>query len=301
MDENNDMAKEWLSPKMKLRTRIAAVQSNAAVPASPLAEFIAAASMPVAPSVGVLRIDVGSPGAEQAKDIDEEDMPPILSMNDAITLLGDTKTIDWRRRCKALAWIRTLVDREASTPAQRVHDLGLPVQELVPYFVVQLKDLRSAIVREACETLRVLARTMRGAFSPAVRDIVPTMLELTGGGNKVITRYVATCLRDVISASPTPEAIVAICSAGTSSRSRVVRENALLATAAFILSWKPEVWHSLSSTVVDCIKRAASDASSSVRSAAREAFIRLRKRAPEARLEAHLFCRAQDPFSAAKE
>ena len=52
-------------------------------------------------------------------------------------------------------------------------------------FKKQVRDLRSSVVREACQTIEFLSQTLRSGFAPLSCQILSTMIESSASGNKV--------------------------------------------------------------------------------------------------------------------
>jgi hypothetical protein len=49
----------------------------------------------------------------------------------------------------------------------------------------QIKDLRSAVVREACHTIEFMSQVLHGGFKQLACLLLPTMVDATASGNKV--------------------------------------------------------------------------------------------------------------------
>ena len=63
----------------------------------------------------------------------------------------------------------------------------------------QVRDLRSAVVREGCRTIEVWATTLQDMFRPLAWILLSPLVELMGSGNKVITGCIHRCVKVMLS------------------------------------------------------------------------------------------------------
>lgn len=61
-----------------------------------------------------------------------------------------------------------------------------------------VQDLRSQIVKEVCALLAVISRVTRDAMAPFLRDVLPTLVDVRGSGNKVCGTYCGECLEAIV-------------------------------------------------------------------------------------------------------
>ena len=71
----------------------------------------------------------------------------------------------------------------------------------------QVRDLRSAVVREACATLTHMSAVLRDGFRPLGYMILPTMIEVAANGNKVIATYVHEAVKSILAVSHVKNAL----------------------------------------------------------------------------------------------
>lgn len=125
--------------------------------------------------------------------------------NDIQRIVSTLATIDedWRARTKAIHALGVSVQRLAcnglcasltrhdllgwqtmceKNPDRFTHDV---LKALADPLETQIKDLRSAIVREACGTIKTMANLLGDGFKPVALVLLPTLIEMSGGGNKV--------------------------------------------------------------------------------------------------------------------
>ncbi len=71
----------------------------------------------------------------------------------------------------------------------------------------QVRDLRSAVVKEACATLGVMAVALRDGFRPLGYMLLPTLIDVTASGNKVICGHVHEAVKVVLAHSHVKNAV----------------------------------------------------------------------------------------------
>ena len=64
--------------------------------------------------------------------------------------------------------------------------------------IAQCRDLRSAIVRETCNLLKLFASNLGDRFASIAPAITKHLLMITGGGNKVIAGYCGECAQEIV-------------------------------------------------------------------------------------------------------
>ena len=73
-----------------------------------------------------------------------------------------------------------------------------------------MKDLRSAVVREACNAIVFIAETLGNQFKKLAWVLLPTLINLSASGNKVISGYVSECVHNVLKHTHVTRGIPAI-------------------------------------------------------------------------------------------
>ena len=62
-----------------------------------------------------------------------------------------------------------------------------------------VRDLRSAVVKEVCQTLSHMAVELGDGLRPLAYMILPAMIDVTASGNKVIATYVHDAITVILS------------------------------------------------------------------------------------------------------
>jgi hypothetical protein len=92
------------------------------------------------------------------------------TLDGACEIMNDVKAEDWAARQKAIEQLPTLLaPLDADGLARSLGSLAEPL-------VLQLCDLRSAILRSACEALKALADAHGAALAPLVVSVLPQLL-----------------------------------------------------------------------------------------------------------------------------
>lgn len=71
----------------------------------------------------------------------------------------------------------------------------------------QVRDLRSAVVKEVCVTVSGMAVSLGDSFRPLGYMLLPTMIDVTASGNKVIAGYVHDAVKVMLSHSHVKNAV----------------------------------------------------------------------------------------------
>jgi hypothetical protein len=73
------------------------------------------------------------------------------------------------------------------------------LRQLDDALIKQVRDLRSAVVKEACMTIGHMAQVLGDGFRPLAYMLLPAMIEVTASGNKVIASHVHEAIKTVLS------------------------------------------------------------------------------------------------------
>ncbi|OQR87495.1 hypothetical protein ACHHYP_08792 [Achlya hypogyna] len=93
---------------------------------------------------------------------------------------------DWQKRQAALQEIQDLFVRVDSAVPPETWRLLKPLKDVIT-------DLRSQMVKAVCTTLAVMAKVSHDAMAPLARDLLPVLIDVRGGGNKVCGTYCGEC------------------------------------------------------------------------------------------------------------
>ena len=200
-------------------------------------------------------------------------------------LLPLPKDDEWSDRVVALEELQELVRssrRGSSSSSSNAEWSASTLLLLHEPMVRQLKDLRSAVVREACAAVSLLAVELgSGEFGALGAKLVPELVDLSSCGNSVIVAMVRDCLCAVVEVSQTPRLLGRIADVFRGTRNKDLRESILMDVFVVALRvWNPAPMVRDMNDIVDVINQGLSDASGNCRRAARTAFAALVDVAP---------------------
>eukprot|EP00658_Telonema_sp_P-2_P028207 TRINITY_DN21661_c0_g3_i1.p1 TRINITY_DN21661_c0_g3~~TRINITY_DN21661_c0_g3_i1.p1 ORF type:complete len:205 (-),score=50.80 TRINITY_DN21661_c0_g3_i1:58-672(-) len=142
---------------------------------------------------------------------------------------------------------------------------------------VQIKDLRSAIVREAAMAIGAIAEGLGTDFLAGANFLVPRLVELVGCGNKVIAEQVHGAVLTVLSALAVPDAVCPILSLLLDSKSSQTRAYCATYTTLMIQEWPGRVLTKHIERYTEAVEAAVSDASEMVRQQGRVMYAAFHK------------------------
>jgi len=212
-------------------------------------------------------------GKEEPEE--EEDPKTVVEwIARASIILADIKG-NWRDRSKALKQLQTL----ATTEASLVHADETQRECIVSLLKTQLRDLRSAVIREACKTIQCISDTEKERFSASASELLPTLMDQSACGNKVISTYALRAMLDVIR-SAKPKGVVETCAKYLdSSKNWKVRCNSVSAVSIVVSRYENAKSDDLLLRKV--MLTAQADAHAKVREEARKCFRCYRERFPD--------------------
>lgn len=186
-----------------------------------------------------------------------------------------TNDENWKQRMAALAGLRdyAMSHPEALQGHEATHMVHMAME-------TQVKDLRSAIVREACSTLVVMAQTLGNHFQKLATMLLPTLINLSASGNKVISGYVAECVHSVLQHTHVTRGIPAITDL-VAHRSSSVRESCYEYLRVVLSHWPEAAMSRYAAEILGAIQTGLSDASATGRKTSRECFVLYRRLWPD--------------------
>ncbi|GAB9470095.1 hypothetical protein Gpo141_00007350 [Globisporangium polare] len=198
---------------------------------------------------------------------------------------------EWKQKCAAMKELRTLLseyakkasvhaneeEEENSNSSSSVDEsLFTPenIQALTQPFRTTILDLRSTVVKEACEAFATLAASVGVAKSKTiVRDIFPTLLEARGASNKVNTGAVDQCIERIIRTTPSRHILGPVLQSLSGSKNREVRESCIRYVQLALENWTNKaVFEPLNVQLQVAIAASLSDASQRSREIARDCY-----------------------------
>jgi hypothetical protein len=128
---------------------------------------------------------------------------------------------NWKERSACLKILQDLCKRDLVTKDEISREENWDI--LLPLMRIQILDLRSAVMREACKTVQVMSEHAQTRFGPFVSSILPTLVEQSSSGNKVISRYATSALLAVVENSCPTKTIDSCLEYIVSSKNKKVR------------------------------------------------------------------------------
>ncbi|RMX70227.1 hypothetical protein KXD40_000764 [Peronospora effusa] len=107
---------------------------------------------------------------------------------------------NWQERMTALNEMQRAFEQLESHPpiGTVAASLSTEVWKTLRPLKNMVQDLRSQIVKEVCSLLTTVSRVARDAMAPFLRDVLPTLVEVCGSGNKVCGSYCGDCLEAIV-------------------------------------------------------------------------------------------------------
>eukprot|EP00736_Rhodelphis_marinus_P010319 Rmarinus@m.9875 len=214
----------------------------------------------------VYQWDVERPGPEVVHT-DRE----LVQRLDAIEKTLRDSERDWSQRVAALRQLSAI----ALGGAADLPSFGAGLRQLQAPVVNQLKDLRSALVREAALCLSILAETTpTSIFESFVVYAAPTILKVASSSVGVIAQSATTCLLDVVRHTPSTRVVPKLIE-GTKSNSKLTRLHSFLALCECVEYWPASDTEKCLESILQAVRGGVADAFLDARSAARQCFAAL--------------------------
>ena len=186
----------------------------------------------------------------------------------------------WEARERALVELQDVVAAYADAPnVFTKHEFKV----LQGPLILQLKDLRSAIVREACNLVVLMAEILGDSLGPLADRIMPTIVEVLGCGNKVITGYIDDAAQRLLQNCRFRGGITTCAESCRTCRSKDVRECCIEYLSLVLMHWglSNSHLHKHCSAIEGAIKACIEDASPNARATARHCFWQFREHWPD--------------------
>ncbi|GBG73139.1 hypothetical protein CBR_g12856 [Chara braunii] len=177
---------------------------------------------------------------------------------------------DWSVRMKVMQRVEGLVAGGASD-----FDAfpGMLLRQMKDAIAGQLQDRRSAIVRQTCQMLNLLAKELRFAFEPLAEFLIPVLLKLVVITVLVIAESADNCIRTMLLHCRVARIVPRIADSAMHDRSPPLRLRCCDYALLVLESWgeAPEVTR-LADLYEELIKCCVGDAMSEVRATARQCY-----------------------------
>jgi hypothetical protein len=213
-----------------------------------------------------------SPGGHLVNETSVFDAQEIHTMCGVLA----TKDTAWVDRVNALEHLRELTTAategsahsvDAATLARRLEPLVGPLQ-------VQLTELRSAIIREACRTVEAVAAALGEHFEPIALELLPMLIDLTACAKKVMATSGVACLTKIVQCCCSSEgaALSAVIAQVQGHKDARTRAQCMAVVTMVLEQWSDEHLTPHGERLREMLAQAMQDASSDVRSEARKSF-----------------------------
>eukprot|EP00611_Tribonema_gayanum_P008131 TRINITY_DN1758_c0_g1_i3.p1 TRINITY_DN1758_c0_g1~~TRINITY_DN1758_c0_g1_i3.p1 ORF type:complete len:542 (-),score=76.53 TRINITY_DN1758_c0_g1_i3:32-1657(-) len=187
------------------------------------------------------------------------------------------QTDDWEKRNSALIALQTAVSENSGNLAAFTPEVWRLLKGPLAHTV---SDLRSALVRESCVLLEMLAAVVGDAMQPLMREMTPLLLRLVGSANGVIQEYVDHAMVAIIEHVRFPRQLKDIAYEIKTSRSKELRAVLARYILQIVQQWPPEVLERDIDHLQAAITNLLEDASPVARELARGAFAQFQQSWP---------------------
>uniref|UniRef100_M4BWR5 CAP-Gly domain-containing protein n=1 Tax=Hyaloperonospora arabidopsidis (strain Emoy2) TaxID=559515 RepID=M4BWR5_HYAAE len=145
-----------------------------------------------------------------------------------------------------------------------------------------IQDLRSQLVKEVCALLTTVSRVTGDAMAPFLRDVLPTLVEVRGSGNKVCGSYCSECLDAIVTQTVVKGATLRLfVSILLESKNKLIRLCCISCLHRALVTWSHLMDKGDVQQLEKGLQHALYDASSSCRTQAHELFIAFHKVFPK--------------------
>jgi len=193
-----------------------------------------------------------------------------------LDFLDDTKSSDWEDRERYLVQVGKLVQalEVRNFPQEALPKLRRAIE-------AQIRDLRSAIVKETCKLIATCVEYLQNEFVKTATALLPTMLDLIASGNKVIASHVDKSCCNLIEKMRLPALIPRLTTLLKESKSNNIRESCINYVSILLKTWSTKSLQKNVMILQEMFAYVLRDASSTVRSRARESFVLFAAHFPE--------------------
>ena len=203
----------------------------------------------------------------------------LISEFDEIYKNTENTKIDWRRRELALKKIaRICIGNQGKSETFLQFFNG----QIYPNLDIQLADLRSSLMKEACRIVSFCAKELGLLIESSMAHMMTqhVLFKIAGNSNKVISENSSKCVINIVKYVHSIKIITNIC------EQKILKANnvrVLVAQCIYIIicEYKFNLIQKTINIILETIKTLLSDANSDVRATTRKAFIAYKKRFPK--------------------
>ena len=200
----------------------------------------------------------------------------LITEFDEIYKNTENTKIDWRKRELALKKIaRICLGNQGKSDVFIQFFNG----QIYPNLDIQLADLRSSLMKEACRIVSFCAKELGLLIESSMTHMMTqhVLFKIAGNSNKVISENSSRCVLNIVKYVHSVKIITNIC------EQKILKANnvrVLVAQCLYIVfcSYKKILIHKTIGIILDTIKTLLSDANSDVRATTRKVFIAYKKR-----------------------
>lgn len=157
------------------------------------------------------------------------------------------------------------------TNSQFIEDFFQSIKNLTLCVSLQIKDLRSLTVREACITVAYLSQILQNRFESFAEIILPDLINLIQSSAKVMSTSGIVACQFIIENTHGPRLLPIIINS-MNSRSKEIRRASSEFLNQLLQAWETECLLKHQSTIGQSIKKGIADADQDARSYSRKAF-----------------------------
>ena len=202
----------------------------------------------------------------------------LISEFDEIYKNTENTKIDWRRRELALKKIsRICIGNQGKSETFLQFFNG----QIYPNLDIQLADLRSSLMKEACRIVSFCAKELGLLIETSMAHMMTqhVLFKIAGNSNKVISENSSRCVLNIVKYVHSVKIITNIC------EQKILKANnvrVLVAQCIYIIicMYKYNLIQKTLGIILETIKSLLSDASAEVRASTRKDFIAYKKRFP---------------------
>eukprot|EP00743_Colponemidia_sp_Colp-15_P008324 GILK01009041.1.p1 GENE.GILK01009041.1~~GILK01009041.1.p1 ORF type:complete len:1198 (-),score=196.76 GILK01009041.1:274-3867(-) len=181
--------------------------------------------------------------------------------------LRDLISTDWSERIAAMKRLQGIM----LAGVGHIDSAYSIINKLREPLCAQLQDLRSAITRDACKTVVMMAQSLQDRFEPFMEPFLIVLFKLTFVAIAVIAESANVCIKTMLEHCQCARAIPKIIEC-TTSRNNVQRTRAIQYILQILQTYQLSTMDRFADAFEDCIKVCLADSQSDVRAVARQCF-----------------------------
>ncbi|CAG9330038.1 unnamed protein product [Blepharisma stoltei] len=196
--------------------------------------------------------------------------------------LGDTKS-EWTLRLRSLQYLQESLTNGESSYADFIEEY----KSFIPHLIIQLKDIRSAIVKESIKVLEIASYRFKSTFEPAAFQFVDVLFQMINSSTNLISKSGYEGLKHIIENVYSWKIVLKIAE-NCKNKSQAIRqvgaeclEFILREYPKYLLDQGEQSTHNLIETVVSAVKGILQDSAPRIRDTGKNAYCALLEKYPE--------------------